>query len=138
MDLQLPPDSQAPAMARAAVRDILGAAETGTVAPDSPSGSALLLVSEVVTNAVMHCDKSASATPLRVTAGIEGEAIRVAVTDSGHGFPDDAKQFAGGYGPFLLQKLATRWGVEPAKAPATASTVWFELSLREPSAPTGQ
>jgi len=143
VDLQLPPDSEAPARARAAVRDILGAAETGSsAAPGSPSGSVLLLVSEVVTNAVLHCDKGASAAPLRLTAGIEGEAIHVAVTDSGHGFPDDAKQFAGGYGPFLLQKLATRWGVEPAQAPATSSTVWFELSLREPppaaEAPTGQ
>ena len=129
LELTLPLDSQAPSRARAAVWDLLGRADQEQLASvGSAPGSAMLLVSEVVTNALMHSERTASSDRLVLAASIEGDSIRVSVTDSGHGFSDDVKRHAGGYGFFLLDKLATRWGIEPSEGTSERSTVWFELS----------
>ena len=54
--------------------------------------------------------------------------LRVEVTDWGGGFeptlperPEDDR--AGGFGLFLVHRLATRWGVERGRT----TLVWFEL-----------
>jgi anti-sigma regulatory factor (Ser/Thr protein kinase) len=128
-DLELVPDAQAPGAARTAVSDLLANANGASAAvPALTSDNLLLLVSEVVTNAVLHSDQTAAA-PMHIAARLDGESIRVTVINSGSGSPDDRKRHAGGYGLFLLDKLATRWGLEQSDEATARTTVWFELSL---------
>ena len=81
-----------------------------------------LLVSELVTNAVLHCR---SAVGVRISAGASG--VRVEVSDgstvlpSPRGFSADA---ATGRGLELVEVLSSRWGVEPRP---DGKVVWFEL-----------
>ena len=83
-----------------------------------------LLVTELVTNSVKHA--SAEAVSLRVLVG--RQAVLVEVTDHGPGFQhrprrrSDARD--SGWGLFLVERLAHRWGVGN-EGPATR--VWFEL-----------
>jgi len=83
-----------------------------------------LLVTELVTNSVKHA--RAEAVSLRVLVG--RQAVLVEVTDHGPGFKhrprrrSDARD--SGWGLFLVERLAHRWGVGK-DGPATR--VWFEL-----------
>lgn len=83
-----------------------------------------LLVTELVANSVRHAD--ADAVTLRVVVG--ARAVRTEVTDPGPGFdPADTgspRADHSGWGLFLVERLAERWGV--AKA-GSATRVWFEL-----------
>jgi anti-sigma regulatory factor (Ser/Thr protein kinase) len=88
-----------------------------------------LLVSELVSNSVLHAGADRGSTiRLRVVAAA-GET-RVEVEDRGPGFeprpiePDVER--GGGFGLFLVDKLADRWGVEPEQP----SRVWFEVDRR--------
>lgn len=122
LELALARTVQAPAQARAAVAERLARAGL-----DGAFGqTVVLLVSEVVTNAVRHSGAPADS-PIVLSAEVTDEAVRVAVTDAGEGFtprPRDPDSLADGYGLFLLEKAATRWGVQRADG----TTVWFELA----------
>jgi len=89
-----------------------------------------LLVTELVSNSVLHAGADNESTiKLRVVARPAG--ARVEVEDRGPGFepvpiaPDLER--GGGFGLFLVDKLADRWGVEPERP----SRVWFEVDRRE-------
>jgi anti-sigma regulatory factor (Ser/Thr protein kinase) len=91
---------------------------------------ARLLVSELVTNSVMHAEQPAG-TPVRVRAAAVHGVIRVEVEDQGHGpvrrrAPDPR---GGGFGLYLLDQLATRWRVNHHHS----TCVWFELTHHEPA-----
>ena len=95
-------------------------------------GDLRLLVSELVTNSVVH----ASAGPddwleLRVR-GRDG-ALRVEVCDeSGDWEPvsrDAALDEPGGWGLFIVERLSDRWGVSQNGE----TCVWFELERDEPA-----
>jgi anti-sigma regulatory factor (Ser/Thr protein kinase) len=85
-----------------------------------------LLVSELVTNSVRH-----SAMPATDTVGldvvVDAETIHVQVCDSGTGFDPrprlKGQSKAGGWGLFLVERLADRWGV----ARNGFTRVWFEI-----------
>ena len=84
-----------------------------------------LLVTELVANSVRHA--RADALTLRVVVG--PRAVLTEVTDSGPGF-DPASTGAprddhSGYGLFLVERLADRWGVARA---GRSTRVWFELA----------
>jgi PAS domain S-box-containing protein len=85
-----------------------------------------LLVSELVTNAVRHGPGEPSG-PIHIRLDVEPETVRVEVEDPGAGFiprqRDPRDDALGGWGLFLVSKLADRWGVE--SEPSTR--VWFEL-----------
>jgi anti-sigma regulatory factor (Ser/Thr protein kinase) len=86
----------------------------------------MLLVSEIVTNAVIHPDVKPSAR-VRVRARVTRGIIRVEIKDQGSGFtprPRDASRSQGGYGLYLLDDEALRWGVRQHDG----NTVWFEVS----------
>jgi anti-sigma regulatory factor (Ser/Thr protein kinase) len=126
--LELERDQAAPSLARAAVNDFC---EDRAVSPDAIP-TVMLLVSEMVTNAVIHPDVDPPGT-VRIHARISKAGIRVEVSDQGKGFtprPPDPRPLGGGFGLYLLEKEAARWGVE--QTPYT--TVWFELALEEPRA----
>jgi anti-sigma regulatory factor (Ser/Thr protein kinase) len=84
-----------------------------------------LLVTELVANSVRHA--KADAVTLRVVVG--PSAVRTEVTDSGPGFDPSRtgspRDDHTGWGLFLVERLADRWGV--AKA-GEATRVWFELA----------
>jgi anti-sigma regulatory factor (Ser/Thr protein kinase) len=119
--LSLERSVQAPARARASVArrceqlDLDG----------SLAQSLILLVSEVVSNAVRHSKGDPDA-PIELSAAFGERAIRVVVTDAGDGFeprPRDPARTHDGYGLYLLEKVSSRWGVESKGD----TKVWFEL-----------
>ena len=85
-----------------------------------------LLVSELVTNCVQHASVGAEDS-IRLHVDVRGEIVRVEVSDNGPGFepkepaPDAATD--SGWGLFLVNQLADRWGVEPEGE----GCVWFEI-----------
>jgi len=92
--------------------------------------TAALLVSEVVTNAILHAHS-------RVVLVLrhDRDGIRVEVND-GSPVPPRVRHFradAGtGRGVRLLESLASRWGIERTGG---GKTVWFTLSTSPGSAP---
>jgi anti-sigma regulatory factor (Ser/Thr protein kinase) len=84
-----------------------------------------LLVSEIVTNAVIHPDARPTDSIGFAARAYRG-FVRVEVTDQGSGFtptPRDPAQVGGGYGLYLLKQEARRWGVTQQDG----ITVWFEV-----------
>ena len=80
------------------------------------------VVSEVVTNAILH-----ARTAFQVTVLLKGETIRVAVRDKSAALPirrDFHNLQPTGRGLHIVEALADRWGV--AEEPE-GKTVWFEL-----------
>lgn len=82
-----------------------------------------LLVTELVANSVRH----ASGTPIDVTVTVAEALVRAEVSDGGAGFDlptdsDPAPLKATGWGLFLVRKMASSWGADPA-----TGTVWFEV-----------
>jgi anti-sigma regulatory factor (Ser/Thr protein kinase) len=88
-----------------------------------------LLVSELVTNSVRH--SSVQATDIvRMSVAVTDTTLRVEVADPGEGFepqPRDADRTRpGGWGLYLVDQLADRWGV----ARGQLTRVWFEMDRR--------
>lgn len=85
-----------------------------------------LLTSELVSNSVRHGSAIAEK-PIRVRVSVMDTHVRVSVIDSGPGFaPSSASArpgVDGGWGLFLVDRLADRWGTDGDGA----TTVWFEL-----------
>ncbi len=117
MPLALAPHPSSVSEARRLVRDALDHAGREDLLDDAE-----LLVSEVVTNAVVH-----AGTPFDVVV-IAGEAgVRVEVSDGSPHLPTPRlyADLAGtGRGLRMLELLVTRWGVDPRH---DGKTVWFEL-----------
>ena len=95
--------------------------------PEQRMRDARLLVSELITNAVRHAG-IADGDPIRLMIVADDGFLRVEIADRGSGFelrapaPDPAR--ASGWGLFLVDELADRWGVEQAD-PGTL--IWFEI-----------
>ena len=88
--------------------------------------SATLLVSEVVTNAVLH-----ARTGLSVELERRAELIRITVSDGSPRQPHRRRhglQSSTGRGLGLLSALATSWGSDPGEHP-WQKDVWFELPV---------
>lgn len=121
--MRLERDPQAPSLARQAVA---GFTEKSEIAA-TELATLTLLVSELVSNAVLHSD-APPACAIQLCARILDEgAVRVEVIDHGSGFtaaPRDPRQPLGGYGLYLVDKQATRWGVDSEGG----TRVWFELA----------
>jgi anti-sigma regulatory factor (Ser/Thr protein kinase) len=121
IDLQR--NAEAPSAARAAVARFFEGCEMdrGTLA------TLTLLVSELVSNAVAHSDASPSSGVRLCVRQLDGQVVRVAVTDQGSGFipiPHDPDHHQGGYGLYLVEKQATDWGVHRQDG----TCVWFEMA----------
>lgn len=119
VELTLPAEPRAAAVARSHVRELPLDAETLQVVS--------LLVTELVTNAVRHGRVSEGTRILVQLAVVEDDLVRVNVVNEGAPFepapvsrPVDA---AGGLGLQLVDKLAERWGVEGNGT----TKVWLEV-----------
>jgi anti-sigma regulatory factor (Ser/Thr protein kinase) len=124
LHLELQSGPGAPAEARAAIAHF----SENQGFPSDTLATMMLLVSELVTNAVIHPQIQPPA-DISVLARLAGAMIRVEITDQGTGFTPrerDPARTDGGYGLYLLDKAAARWGVERRDG----TTVWFELPAR--------
>jgi anti-sigma regulatory factor (Ser/Thr protein kinase) len=123
LGLSLGRDQHAPSLARAALRTFT---EDAAIAVPV-SATLALLVSELVTNAVLHSDAPAASGIQLRTCRLDGRAVRVEVIDAGNGFAAAPRQrdpcTTGGYGLFLVDRQASRWGVDRDDG----TRVWFEL-----------
>lgn len=120
--LELERDATAPSLARAA---IAGFCQERAVA-ETTIATLMLLVSEVVTNAVIH-PRIDPPGAIAFFARMDERMIRVEVSDEGAAFtprPRDPGRLEGGYGLYLLEHQAASWGV----APEPHTTVWFEVT----------
>lgn len=120
LDLRLDRDTQAPGRARRAISEWLAPLECGGDVTDR----VLLVVSELVTNAVVHARSAPE-----VTATFDNGRLLVAVADTDPvpsilrtGLDGDT---AGGFGLRLVAALTDSWGWEPTEA---GKRVWTETS----------
>jgi anti-sigma regulatory factor (Ser/Thr protein kinase) len=97
--------------------------------PAAARADVLLLLTELVTNAVRHGGAGPDQ-PLRVVVWQWPRRVRVEVVDPGKRFtqprPGPRRDESGGWGLFLVDRIADNWGV--ARAPA-GTCVWFEIEF---------
>lgn len=117
--IELPQSPTAARDARRIVREYLASWSLDGVVDD-----VLLLLSEVVTNAVHH-----GRSDIGVTLLVRHGVVRVEVWDASAAMPaqramsNDALQ---GRGLGIVAAVASRWGVEPV--PGDGKKVWFEVT----------
>ena len=120
-ELHLPAQSTSVPEARLFVRESL--ASWGL---DAMVEAAVLVVSELATNAVLH-----ARTELVVRLAVnEAGGLRIEVVDAAEGHPRVRGHSASattGRGLSIVEGLAREWGVEPA-GPGPGKTVWAELT----------
>ncbi|MCP3818635.1 SpoIIE family protein phosphatase [Streptomyces sp. A3M-1-3] len=125
------PVGRSVATARAFVRDTLQGWGFADVVDD-----AVVLTSELVTNAVVHAGTNADVLCLRTEDGVRVEVAdryperEIPLHNPAHPFGSPDQE--GGRGLLLCAAMATRWGVEYAP---THKQVWFQLDL--PDRPVG-
>jgi anti-sigma regulatory factor (Ser/Thr protein kinase) len=117
--LKLPAAAQAVRLARQAARDALAGWQLEDLAEP-----AVLIVSELVTNAVRHAGKTGTIT-LELTSA--GTCLHVEVLDADPRWPqlrslDDCDE--SGFGLILVAALTTSWGVRQTPR---GKAVWAEL-----------
>jgi anti-sigma regulatory factor (Ser/Thr protein kinase) len=121
--LELPPQPTSPGEARRFVGEVLRdhGVDTGEVVE-----AALLLTSELVTNAVLHAEGT-----INVDVDLDLTAVRVEVADASldpptpraGGGPEDTS----GRGLLLVEAMARSWGVD--RQADDGKVVWFELDV---------
>ncbi|MFF4528903.1 ATP-binding protein [Streptomyces sp. NPDC001407] len=94
-------------------------------------GDTALLLSELVTNAVVHVSEAAGDIELVLTRA-RGHLV-AQVSDTGGHLPrcgEAGPDSENGRGMWLVEQIATRWGHRPS---AKGKTVWFTLALPAPA-----
>ncbi|HMJ35562.1 MAG TPA: ATP-binding protein [Baekduia sp.] len=86
-----------------------------------------LLTSELVGNAVRHAGAAHPTERIVFHARLSQDHVRVEVADHGPGFDPEIRHETAGFGLRLVDKLASRWGVERT---ARGCRVWFEVDRR--------
>ena len=125
LEIVLPPVPRSVSAARHAVAELL--LERADPAPPVVVEDVVLLVSELVTNAVLH-----AATDTRVSASLHDGLVSVAVGDydPGHApfLAERGSMATNGRGVMLVDALATDWGIDLRD---DSKVVWFEVSYDE-------
>jgi anti-sigma regulatory factor (Ser/Thr protein kinase) len=116
VSLDLPRDGSASRIARTAVQ-----AQFGDQLPDDRLGDLHLLVTELVSNAVLHGEGA-----IRLKLQVDGGVIRGEVIDDGGGFEQEVRREGldelGGHGLMIVEKLTTAWGIHEG-----TTHIWFEM-----------
>lgn len=119
--LRLPAQPQSAASARRFITDFCAAAQL----PTEICQTAALLVTELVTNAIVHGRTSATMEIHRPS-----DRLRVAVRDDNPGLPEIGDHFdvdaVSGRGLTIVSLLAADWGIEVL---GDGKAVWFELRI---------
>ncbi|MCA1657509.1 MAG: ATP-binding protein [Actinobacteria bacterium] len=113
----MPAEPASAAAARRHIRELLDAWDAADF-----EDAAVLLTSELVTNALLHA-RSAAELHVRLADG----RLRVGVTDATPVTPVRkryGKEAATGRGLLLIETMASAWGTEPVDG---GKVVWFEL-----------
>ena len=122
IDLRVAANNDAPASARHALDRLEGKTPEGVL------DDLRLLVSELVTNSVRHAGLGRGGwVRMRITLSVQ--QVRAEVSDPGPGFdaeiPVPSIYQESGWGLFLVEQVAQRWGV----ARGDETLVWFEIDL---------
>jgi anti-sigma regulatory factor (Ser/Thr protein kinase) len=111
--------------------ECVGAARSfvaGALGADPATDIAVLLTSEIVTNAVLHSNSRRAGGTVTITVVGIGGGVRVEVADEGSDLSiPEVKGYgcvSGGHGLFLVQTLADQWGYVRDDS---GTTVWFWL-----------
>jgi serine/threonine-protein kinase RsbW len=97
---------------------------------DPAAGDALVCLSELASNAVVHSRSSQAGGTFTVRVRLAGQRLRVEVCDQGgpwHSPGSPSTDEPNGRGLLIVSQLATRWGC--AGHSRTGWTVWFEMGL---------
>lgn len=122
LSFDVPGGRAAPNAARRALLENDGAL------PQGMRADLLLLLSELVSNAVLHGRVGPEAS-IGVQVQEVAELVRVEVSDPGAGFDWERRRRErprreGGFGLALVERIAERWGIERERG---RTRVWFEL-----------
>jgi anti-sigma regulatory factor (Ser/Thr protein kinase) len=88
--------------------------------------SAVLLLSELLTNVLVHTDSDALLVA-EITGSVGERRLRIEVTDGGDDLPHKRRPgelASSGRGLVLIELLAHAWGVDPR---GESKSIWFEL-----------
>jgi anti-sigma regulatory factor (Ser/Thr protein kinase) len=119
LSIELPPEPASATRARQLARDQLR-----VVCSPEVLDTVALLVTELVTNAILH-----AGTPLHLEIHAQPDHIRLCVEDTSprqpevHHYESDAVT---GRGLALVEQLATSWGVDRTSA---GKVVWCEIAI---------
>jgi anti-sigma regulatory factor (Ser/Thr protein kinase) len=131
IDLRLPPEPEVVATARHALDRL------ANLLPPEKLEDVRLVVSELVTNSILHAGLSAEE-QISLTVTVSDGAVRGSVCDPGPGFgmpsePSPRSDLSGGWGLPIVETISDRWGVKGNRH----ACVWFEIdcdiSLPRPS-----
>ncbi len=89
----------------------------------------VLLVSELVTNAVLHGGPHTPEATVGLAIAVDADRFRIEVEDAGANWPvagDGAPDRLTGRGLLLVESLATRWGCELSDV---GKVVWAEVAV---------
>lgn len=122
-EFQIPGGPRAPESARAKLSESFGERLDAPVVNDLR-----LLVSELVTNCVLHGGATGDGA-ITVRTDISDAAVRTEVCHAGPSFvppgEDPDLDSPGGLGLFLVEQMSAAWGI----AEGCETCVWFELGL---------
>jgi anti-sigma regulatory factor (Ser/Thr protein kinase) len=121
LEATLPHTNDAPLMARRSLAQWLASALSTQEMDDAE-----LLVTELVTNAVVH-----GRGKIILRADLSDERLLIEVIDEGHGFEREVRYHdfdrVGGRGLGIVDTVASRWGIHEG-----TTHVWFELERPGP------
>ena len=121
LELRVPAEPIGLFLARAAVIAV------GSGLPKPVVSDAELLTSEVVSNVIHHANRDPPATMIVRVERVD--SVKVEVVDQEPVFEANTRQSGpgsdAGWGLFLVNAVATAWGIEPE---GTGKKVWFEVS----------
>jgi anti-sigma regulatory factor (Ser/Thr protein kinase) len=90
-----------------------------------PAEAAVLIISELVTNAVLHSGSTVIGCTLRLDSGL----LQIEVTDQGASQREPAADDVSGRGLLLVSTLSKAWGVTPARP--SGRTVWATVLMSD-------
>ncbi|GHH13398.1 ATP-binding protein [Streptomyces lanatus] len=120
-------------------RNLLREQATSWKLPDEVTETAVLLLSELMTNAYRHA-KVSPGREIWARCLVAGDRLRVAVTDANDTLPmprEARPDDEAGRGLTLVTALADAWGADP-RPHGIGKTVWFELSHKPADASEGR
>jgi anti-sigma regulatory factor (Ser/Thr protein kinase) len=121
IDLRLVPEPEVVTTARHALDQLTN------LLPPEKLEDVRLVVSELVTNSILHAGLSAD-DQISLTVTVADGAVRGSVCDPGPGFgmpsePSPRSDLSGGWGLPIVETISDRWGVEGN----SHACVWFEI-----------